>query len=64
VEQLLILENAMNTQISTKIGAFVVALMMNTVIFGSVAYLFSTPVQAQSEQACSLPTIYVSSAVA
>ena len=53
----------MNTRISTKLGAFVVALMMNMVIFGGVAYLFSTPVQAQGEQACTVPTVYVSSAV-
>ena len=53
----------MNTRTSTKIGAFVVALMMNTAIFGGVAYLFSNPARAQGEQASTLPTIYVSSAV-
>lgn len=31
----------MNTQISSKLAALAVALMMNSLIFGSVAYLFS-----------------------
>jgi hypothetical protein len=47
----------MTTQISTKIGAFVAALMMNTLILGSVAYLFNGRAQAQVEQAStSAPT--------
>jgi hypothetical protein len=33
----------MNTQISTKLAALAVALMMNTVLMGGVAYLFSGP---------------------
>jgi hypothetical protein len=35
----------MNTQISTKLAALAVALMMNTLIVGSVAYLFSGRIQ-------------------
>jgi translation initiation factor 2B subunit (eIF-2B alpha/beta/delta family) len=31
----------MNTQISTKLAALAVALMMNSVIIGGVAYLFN-----------------------
>jgi hypothetical protein len=33
----------MNTQISTKLAALAVALMMNSLIIGGVAYLFSAP---------------------
>jgi hypothetical protein len=33
----------MNTQISTKLAAVLVALMMNGLILGGVAYLFSDP---------------------
>jgi hypothetical protein len=33
----------MNTQISTKLAALAVALMMNSLLLGGVAYLFSTP---------------------
>jgi len=33
----------MNTQISTKFAALAVALMMNSLLFGGVAYLFSGP---------------------
>jgi hypothetical protein len=33
----------MNTQISTKLTALAVALMMNSLLLGGVAYLFSTP---------------------
>jgi hypothetical protein len=35
----------MNTQISTKLAALAVALMMNTLIVGSVACLFSGRIQ-------------------
>jgi hypothetical protein len=35
----------MNTQISTKLAALAVALMMNSVIIGGVAYLFNSQVQ-------------------
>ena len=33
----------MNTQISTKFAALAVALMMNSVIIGGIAYLFNGP---------------------
>ena len=33
----------MNTQISTKLAALAVALMMNSLLIGGVAYLFSGP---------------------
>ena len=33
----------MNTQISTKLTALAVALMMNSLLIGGVAYLFSGP---------------------
>ena len=33
----------MNTQISTKFAALAVALMMNSLIIGAVAYLFNGP---------------------
>jgi hypothetical protein len=35
----------MNTQISSKLAALAVALMMNSLIFGSVAYLFNGRIQ-------------------
>jgi hypothetical protein len=35
----------MNTQISTKLAALAVALMMNSVIIGGVAYLFNSQLQ-------------------
>ena len=35
----------MNTQISTKLAALVVALMMNSLIIGGVAYLFNSQFQ-------------------
>ena len=38
-------ETDMNTQISTKLAALAVALMMNSVIIGGVAYLFNSQVQ-------------------
>ena len=34
----------MNTQISTKLAALAVALMMNSLIIGGVAYLFNSQV--------------------
>ena len=34
-------ETLMNTQISTKLAALAVALMMNSLIIGGVAYLFN-----------------------
>jgi hypothetical protein len=36
-------ETLMNTQISTKLTALAVALMMNSLLIGGVAYLFSAP---------------------
>ena len=38
----------MNTQISTKLAALAVALMMNSLLIGGVAYLFSTPLHQHS----------------
>jgi hypothetical protein len=35
----------MNTQISTKLAALAVALMMNGLIIGGVAYLFNSQIQ-------------------
>jgi hypothetical protein len=35
----------MNTQISSKVAALVVALMMNSLIVGGVAYLFKGQIQ-------------------
>jgi hypothetical protein len=37
----------MTTQISTKLAALAVALMMNGVILGGVAYLFNSQLQQQ-----------------
>jgi hypothetical protein len=38
----------MKTQISSKLAAFAVALVMNTVIMGGIAQLFSTELQAHT----------------
>jgi hypothetical protein len=38
----------MNTQISTKLAALAVALMMNGLIIGGVAYLFNSQLQQQT----------------
>lgn len=38
----------MNTQISSKIVALAVALMMNSLILGAVAYLFNTQPQSHA----------------
>jgi hypothetical protein len=38
----------MNSQISSKFAAFAVALMLNSLIIGGVAYLFDTQVDAHS----------------
>ena len=38
----------MNTQISSKFAALAVALMMNSLIIGGVAYLFTSPRQAHA----------------
>lgn len=38
----------MNTQISTKLAALAVALMMNSLIIGGVAYLFNGAPQQQA----------------
>jgi hypothetical protein len=39
----LISETIMNTQISSKLAALAAALMMNSLLIGGVAYLFSGP---------------------
>jgi hypothetical protein len=39
----LISETFMNTQISSKLAALAAALMMNSLLIGGVAYLFSGP---------------------
>ena len=41
----------MNTQISSKLAALAVALMMNSLIFGSVAYLFNSQIQQAAASA-------------
>jgi hypothetical protein len=49
----------MNTQISSKFAALAVALMMNSLIIGAVAYLFNAPPHptvAVAEIKASLPT--------
>ena len=38
----------MNTQISSKFAALAVALMMNSLIIGGVAYLFNGPLHPQA----------------
>jgi hypothetical protein len=38
----------MNTQISSKLAAFAVALMMNSLIIGGVAYLFDVQIGQHS----------------
>jgi hypothetical protein len=38
----------MNTQISSKLAALAVALMMNSLIIGGVAYLFNAQLAVQS----------------
>jgi hypothetical protein len=38
-------ETVMNTRISSKLAALAIALMMNTVIIGGVAYLFDIQTQ-------------------
>jgi hypothetical protein len=43
----------MNTQISTKLAALAVALMMNSLIMGGVAYVFN----GQFHQHASVPSI-------
>jgi len=45
----------MNTQISTKLAALAVALMMNSLILGGVAYLFN----AQLSHAITLSQVQV-----
>jgi len=41
-------ETHMNTQISTKLAALAVALMMNSLIIGGVAYLFNDASRQQA----------------
>ncbi len=38
----------MNSQISTKLTALAIALMMNSLIIGGVAYVFTTQVDAST----------------
>jgi len=38
----------MNTRISTKLAALAIALMMNSILFGGVAYLFDTQAHQHS----------------
>jgi hypothetical protein len=38
----------MNSQISTKLAAFAVALMLNSLIIGGVAYLFDTQIDQRA----------------
>jgi hypothetical protein len=38
----------MNTQISTKLAALAVALMMNSLLIGGVAYLFNSQLHPQA----------------
>jgi hypothetical protein len=45
-------ETSMNTQISTKLTALAIALMMNSLLIGGVAYVFS--VQVHESAAISL----------
>jgi hypothetical protein len=40
-----VLETIMNTSISTKLAALALALMVNSVIMGGVAYLFNAQLQ-------------------
>jgi len=44
----------MNTQLSTKFAALVMALMMNSLMFGGIAYLFNTQVQDAQAPSISL----------
>jgi hypothetical protein len=39
----------MNSAISSKLAAFAVALMMNSLLIGGVAYLFSGQIQQRSD---------------
>jgi hypothetical protein len=54
-------ERIMNTQISSKLAALGVALMMNSVMLGGVAYLFNSQVQPHTvvSVANSLATVSV-----
>jgi hypothetical protein len=38
----------MNTQISTKLAALAIALMMNSLLIGGVAYLFNGPLHGHA----------------
>jgi hypothetical protein len=44
----------MNTQISTKLAALAIALMMNTLLMGGVAYLFNGALHQQPPAVVSL----------
>jgi hypothetical protein len=50
-------EPVMNTQISTKIAALCMALMMNGLMMGGIAYLFSGQVQGPPSAVLALATV-------
>jgi hypothetical protein len=56
-------ETFMNTQISSKLAALAIALVMNTVIIGAVAHLFTVELQpratAMSQDGSSAPSTRV-----
>jgi hypothetical protein len=47
----------MNTQLSSKLAALAVALVMNTVIIGGVAHLFDVPSRAHTAMLLSAQTV-------
>ena len=56
-------ETHMNTQISTKLAALAVALMMNSLIIGGVAYLFNSQVQQHTTVLAHTPAPTLNGAV-
>ena len=53
----------MNTQISAKLAALAVALMMNSLIIGGVAYLFNSQVQQHTTVLAHTPAPTLNGAV-
>jgi hypothetical protein len=47
----------MNTQISSKIVALCMALMMNGLMMGGIAYLFSSHIQGPTSAVLALPSV-------
>jgi len=47
----------MNTQISSKIAALCMALMMNSLMMGGIAYLFSAHLQGPPSAVLALATV-------